>query len=662
MSFLTFFKNVFSCKRTKKIVCFNLYNFYATKKQATNDSSINKEKSPNFGSPYNKLLYIIKETKKTKFGTIRFIIPEDFFDNLLNNFQEDIQFRNEIFLNSKRNKLKKGIDLNKIVFVIYEIMEFILSYFRIDFIILVPYSNIEKTLDFENIEIYLKEEFREINFTYKKIDIESTYFKYKDLSIKKNNNYLGDSTNELLTAPRNNLDEKNKEKDNKNDSTTIRRINTESGYISPLNNNKLLEENDINQANISDAKLSINKISRNMNDNNINGIVINQKNDGFENDKIERSEDNDIDELHSDEKFHKIKNKFYNKYSLEKFYLKKQNNETKEFQNKNEEDDKKNENEKQKKIENKKENEIEKENRKKKENEENKYEQELKKYTFNDNQLTINLSSYERESINPIGIFNPSIYCFMICILQALLSIPELNFYFLSKYYKVKNERNEYDNNTRICDAFHEFIKLYLLGKNHIDIPRDLKSICIRLLGGMRMHDCQEFFVCFLEALQAELNTNEKIKNEENATMQLKWISYRKANNSFIDSVFTGLMRSTVQCKKCDFKSYTYDPFIDLSVSINKNKNLGKCLNQYFENEKIDCGYKCDKCKQVSKVSKLIKYKKNINIYNYIFQAIKKLDIMIPPPILTIQFKRFKDDGRKINKPVEFQETIDIKK
>ena len=35
---------------------------------------------------------------------------------------------------------------------------------------------------------------------------------------------------------------------------------------------------------------------------------------------------------------------------------------------------------------------------------------------------------------------------------------------------------------------------------------------------------------------------------------------------------------------------------------------------------------------------------------------------MIPPPILTIQFKRFKDDGRKINKPVEFQETIDIKK
>ena len=35
---------------------------------------------------------------------------------------------------------------------------------------------------------------------------------------------------------------------------------------------------------------------------------------------------------------------------------------------------------------------------------------------------------------------------------------------------------------------------------------------------------------------------------------------------------------------------------------------------------------------------------------------------MIPPPILTIHFKRFKDDGQKINNSVEFQENIDIKK
>ncbi len=35
---------------------------------------------------------------------------------------------------------------------------------------------------------------------------------------------------------------------------------------------------------------------------------------------------------------------------------------------------------------------------------------------------------------------------------------------------------------------------------------------------------------------------------------------------------------------------------------------------------------------------------------------------MIPPPILTIQFKRFKDNGKKINNSVDFKANIDIKK
>ncbi len=117
------------------------------------------------------------------------------------------------------------------------------------------------------------------------------------------------------------------------------------------------------------------------------------------------------------------------------------------------------------------------------------------------------------------------------------------------------------------------------------------------------MHDCQEFFVCFLQALQDELNNKEKTNIPENITMEQKWIIYRKINYSFIDSIFTGLMRSTVQCKNCSYKSFTYDPFIDLSVSINKYQNLQKCLKQYFDNEKIDGEYKCEHCKQNSKVS-----------------------------------------------------------
>jgi ubiquitin C-terminal hydrolase len=132
------------------------------------------------------------------------------------------------------------------------------------------------------------------------------------------------------------------------------------------------------------------------------------------------------------------------------------------------------------------------------------------------------------------------------------------------------------------------------------------------------MHDSQEFFVCFLEAMQEELNPShknkkknenkiEKIKKiEKEIKMEDKWNEYRIKNNSFIDSLFTGLMRSTVECKSCKHRSITYDPFIDLNVSISKYKNLEKCLKQFFENEKIDCEYKCDNCKQISKVSFII--------------------------------------------------------
>ena len=141
----------------------------------------------------------------------------------------------------------------------------------------------------------------------------------------------------------------------------------------------------------------------------------------------------------------------------------------------------------------------------------------------------------------------------MISILQSLISIPELNFFFLSKIYLISdlynNENNEnldeenLEDNYPICKSYQTFIKIYLLShKNYIQIPRNLFRICNKLLGGMRMHDSQEFFVCFLEAMQQELNPSNKDKNKKTEKnkknevinkMDEKWIDYRKKNNSF---------------------------------------------------------------------------------------------------------------------------------
>ena len=528
--------------------------------------------------------------KKTNFGHIRFIIPKDWFEKIISDSKEKLIFRNAVFLNTKRNQLKSNININQIMLVVYEIMNYIISSFEVDYIIEVKYDYIKKIVDIESVEIFSNENFHLFNPNFERFPIERSYLKYPEFSIINSNTAsLSDSTNKLLKEPKEffNL-EKNNEKE-KNDSTSIKRINTDGNYSS--NQNNIMEENDLNQANKDDNKLVFNKniISNN-----------NEKNKKIENNNKENEDNEDdlelgTDEFNNDEKFHGISQKHYRHLSLKNF-----NGDIKEVLKEKEFTENQDKDNINKEKENKKEEEKEEVDYSKKE--------ELKKYFFNDSQFTINLSTFEGESLKPVGLYNPSIYCFMICILQALLSIPELNYFFLSRFYSknfAKNE-NEEENETIICDIFHNFIQAYMFGKRFIEIPKKLRMVSIRLLGGMRMHDCQEFFVCFLEALQDELNNKEKMNVPENASMELRWTAYRKINNSFIDSIFTGLMRSTVQCRKCNYKSYTFDPFIDLSVSINKSKNLEKCLKQYFENEKMDCEYKCDKCKEVSKVSKII--------------------------------------------------------
>ena len=114
----------------------------------------------------------------------------------------------------------------------------------------------------------------------------------------------------------------------------------------------------------------------------------------------------------------------------------------------------------------------------------------------------------------------------MISILQALISIPELNYFFLSKIYllsslynnrkdsKINFDQDISEDDYPVCTSYQKFIKVYLLSKkNCINIPRILFHICNKLLGGMHMHDSQEFFVCFLEAMQEELNPSHKKKN-----------------------------------------------------------------------------------------------------------------------------------------------------
>lgn len=563
-------KNIFTCKFQKKAVS----EYIIKMKIQIKDDSKSDEKIGNLNITLITLQNLLKESKNTELGSTRFILPFNWLEKILNNSQEKMELNNSIFLDPKKNKLKKDIDKSNISLVIFEIMKYINDSFNVDYIIKIKYDNIRKKINLDEVEVIKPEEFNKIGiFTneIKKTGIESGYLKPSEFSMSYFD--LSESKNQLLKEPLQNSEEKDM-------STTIRKINTESGNFSDNSNiiNKL-GENDINHINKDEEKSGDKKKNKEGRDDN--------------------SEELEVEELNENEKIHQINNRYYRNLSLEevdKFHKEKNEKEKKEnkiIDNRNEKNNKINQNEIKDKS-NKEDDTNDNLNEEKKE--------EMKKYVFNESQLTINLSDYTGETISPIGLVNPSIYCFMICILQTLLSIPELNYYFLCEFFLGNNKDEKNENDMTTCIAFHNFIKSYLMGKRYISIHKQLFRICNNLLGGMRMHDSQEFLVCFLDAIQKELNSNEKCNIPENASMEERWVMYRKVNNSFIDSIFTGLMRSTVQCKKCKYKSSTYEPFMDLSVSINKYKNLEKCLKQYFENEKIACEYKCEHCKNVAKV------------------------------------------------------------
>ncbi len=214
--------------------------------------------------------------------------------------------------------------------------------------------------------------------------------------------------------------------------------------------------------------------------------------------------------------------------------------------------------------------------------------------------LITNLSLFEKIPLSPTGIINPSIYCFMNTCLQCLSSIPELNSYFYNKKYEKEKKSKK---KLKACESYNEFLLLYK-EKKIIKPPKSIYYTCHSFLESGRQHDCQEFLRRFLGRIQDELNYDKKYRFPDNINMEDAWNIYRNVNPSFVDSVFTGLITSTVKCLKCKFCSYTYDPFLDLSVSIEnkKNDNLKDCLDRYFSSEKLDCGYKCEKCKKKTKV------------------------------------------------------------
>lgn len=136
----------------------------------------------------------------------------------------------------------------------------------------------------------------------------------------------------------------------------------------------------------------------------------------------------------------------------------------------------------------------------------------------------------------------------------------------------------------------------------------------------------------------------------------------RLDETTFIHRIFGGYFRSQVRCTRCDYKSNTYDPFLDLSLEVSKHScdSILDALNDFTRKEKLDNEnrWKCSGCKNL-------------------VCATKQLTVFRPPLALCIQLKRFAfssgfrglggfgfgggfGGGKKISKSIDFPSSLNL--
>ena len=222
--------------------------------------------------------------------------------------------------------------------------------------------------------------------------------------------------------------------------------------------------------------------------------------------------------------------------------------------------------------------------------------------------------------------------------LQCLLPIPELREHFIMQdYLSIAGERKK--NNFEFCQKFHQFFstvysksseeKLWVLNP-------DLKKLVKKNFDPLMQHDSHEFLVYLFEQLQDEQTPKSREKfNGSESTKPVQQIcnDYFRLHPSVIDSIFSGIQKTIVTCRKCSHASITFNPFMTQSLSC--KATLKKSLHDVFDQHQIDGMYICEKCKKASKAS-------------------VKHEIVKLPKVLIFHLKRFDAEFHKIKTSCDF--------
>nr|XP_030142933.3 ubiquitin carboxyl-terminal hydrolase 36 isoform X5 [Taeniopygia guttata] len=151
-------------------------------------------------------------------------------------------------------------------------------------------------------------------------------------------------------------------------------------------------------------------------------------------------------------------------------------------------------------------------------------------------------------------------------------------------------------------------------------------------------HHCSLLFPCWSPALtgvDCGVNMCPRLDRQTQAT-------------TLVHQIFGGYLRSRVKCLECKTVSDTYDPYLDVTLEVERAANIVRALELFVKPEQLggDNAYRCSMCRK-----KVL--------------ASKRFTIHRASNVLTISLKRFgscsSSGGRKITKDVGYPEFLDIR-
>ncbi|KAK9457159.1 hypothetical protein V1511DRAFT_152951 [Dipodascopsis uninucleata] len=242
---------------------------------------------------------------------------------------------------------------------------------------------------------------------------------------------------------------------------------------------------------------------------------------------------------------------------------------------------------------------------------------------------------WTQKYVNPPGLINNGVTCYMNSVLQVLLHVPAMVEYLLRMH---KNDCTK--NESCVMCAFQKLTEECYSDGRKARGPIYPRIILKKMrangskLSEHRQEDAHEFLRQFIDALQlsvAPKHLKEPVKE-----------------TSVIHRIFGGRFRQQIRCKSCNYPSNTYQPALDIPLDIRRNGTVQTALKRFFASEELSKvrgnAYKCERCKTF-------------------VDAEKRTLIYDAPEYLTLHLKRFDFTFRgtsKIQGKIQYPKNLEL--